>query len=83
MMKTKLVSIGNSRGVRIPKPLILQAGLTEEVDLEVRDGAIIISRAGSQREGWSDAAKAMHRRAEDTLLGPITPTCFDEKEWQW
>lgn len=43
-MKTKLVSIGNSRGVRLPKPLILQAGLTEEVDLRVRDGAIIISR---------------------------------------
>jgi antitoxin MazE len=83
MMKTKLVSIGNSRGVRLPKPLILQAGLTEEVDLRVRDGAIIISRSNSPRDGWSDAAKTMRRRNEDTLLDPITSTCFDEKEWQW
>jgi antitoxin MazE len=83
MMKTKLVSIGNSRGVRLPKPLILQAGLTEDVDLRVRDGAIIISRTNSPRAGWSDAAKTMRRRGEDTLVDPITPTCFDEQEWQW
>ena len=82
MMKTKLVSIGNSRGVRLPKPLILQAGLTEEVTLRVRDGAIIISRTNSARDGWSDAAKTMRRRGEDKLLDPITSTCFDEKEWQ-
>ena len=82
-MKTRLVAIGNSRGVRLPKPLILQAGLTEEVELRVRDGAIIISQAKSPRAGWSDAAKAMHRRGDDALLDPITPTCFDEKEWRW
>jgi len=82
-MRTRLVAIGNSRGVRLPKPLILQAGLTEEVDLRVRDGAIIISRTNSPRAGWSDAAKAMHRRGDDTLLDPATPTRFDEKDWQW
>jgi antitoxin MazE len=82
-MKTKLVSMGNSRGVRLPKPLILQAGLTEEVDLRIRDGAIIISRAISLRHGWTDAAKAMRRRGDDTLLDPITSTYFDDREWQW
>ena len=43
-MKTRLVRIGNSRGVRLPKAIIAQAGLTEEVELDVRDGTVIIAR---------------------------------------
>ncbi len=82
-MKARLVRIGNSRGVRLPKPLIAQAGLTDEVELRVRDGAIVIERASSPRAGWSEAAKEMHERDEDLLLDPLTPSRFDEKEWQW
>jgi len=82
-MKTRLVRIGNSRGVRLPKAIIAQVGLTEEVELDVRDGAIIIARATSARSGWADAARQMRQRDEDRLLASPTPTCFDEKEWEW
>ena len=82
-MKTRLVRIGNSRGVRLPKAIIAQAGLTEEVELGVRDGAVIIARATSARSGWADAARQMRQRDEDRLLDAPTPTRFDEKEWQW
>ena len=82
-MKTRLVRIGNSRGVRLPKTIIAQAGLTDEVELGVRDGAVIIARATSARSGWADAAKQMRQRDEDRLLDAPTPTRFDEKEWQW
>jgi len=82
-MKTHLVRIGNSRGVRLPKTIITQAGLTDEVELGVRDGAVIIARATSARAGWADAAKQMHQRDEDRLIDAPTPTRFDEKEWQW
>lgn len=82
-MKTRLVRIGNSRGIRLPKPLIIQAGLTEEVELHVRDGAIVIERASTPRAGWAEAAKEMHERDEDQLLDPLTPTRFDEEEWEW
>jgi antitoxin MazE len=82
-MKTRLVRIGNSRGVRLPKAIIAQAGLTEEVELGVRDGAVIIARATSARSGWADAARQMRQRNEDRLLEAPTPTRFDEKEWQW
>lgn len=82
-MKTRLVRIGNSRGVRLPKAIIAQAGLTEEVELDVRDGAIVIVRATSARSGWADAARQMRQRDEDRLIDPPTPTRFDEKEWQW
>jgi antitoxin MazE len=82
-MKTRLVRIGNSRGVRLPKAVIAQAGLTEEVELDVRDGAVVIARATSPRSGWADAARQMRKRDEDRLLDPPTSSRFDEKEWQW
>jgi antitoxin MazE len=82
-MKTRLVRIGNSRGVRLPKAIIAQAGLTEEVELSVRDGAVVIARTTSTRLGWADAASQMRQCDEDLLLDPPVPTLFDEKEWEW
>jgi len=82
-MKTRLVRIGNSRGVRLPKTIIEQAGLTEEVELGVRDGTVVIARATSPRTGWAAAASQMRQRDEDRLLDAPTPTRFDEKEWEW
>lgn len=82
-MKTRLIRIGNSRGVRLPKAIIDQAGLTEEVELGVRDGAVIIARATFARSGWADAARHMHQRGDDQLLAPPVSTRFDEGEWEW
>jgi len=81
-MKARLVRIGNSRGVRLPKPLIEEAGLEEEVELRARDGAIVITSSRRARSGWAEAARRMRERSEDELLDP-TPTAFDQKEWQW
>ena len=83
MVKTCLVRIGNSRGIRLPKPLIAEAGLTDEVELHVREGAIVIERASTPRAGWAEAAKEMHERDEDLLLDQSTPNHFDRKEWEW
>jgi antitoxin MazE len=82
-MKARIVRIGNSRGIRIPKPLIEQAGLGEEIELEVRDGEIVIGRAGRPRQGWTEAAQALAGRGEDELLDQPTPTRFDQEEWEW
>ncbi len=82
-MKTRLIRIGNSRGVRLPKLLIEEAGLTEEVELEVRDGTIVVARVSACRSGWAEAARQMHERGEDVLLDPVATTRFDEEEWEW
>jgi antitoxin MazE len=82
-MKARLVRIGNSRGIRLPKPLIEQAGLTDEVELRIHAGAITIRSAAGARAGWAEAAKLMHERGDDRLLDPPTSTHFDEKEWTW
>ena len=82
-MKARLVRIGNSRGVRLPKTIIAQAGLTDEVELGVRDGAVVIARVTSVRSGWAASARQMHHCDEDRLLDAPTLTRFDEKEWKW
>ncbi len=82
-MKTRIVQIGNSRGVRLPKVLIEEAQLEEEVELAAEPGRIVIRRASRPRAGWAAAARKMRERNEDRLLDPTTPTHFDEKEWKW
>ncbi len=82
-MKTRLVRIGNSRGVRLPKPLILEAGLTDEVELRVRGAAIVIASAARPRDGWADAARLGNDRGDDRPLVKGSTTRFDTEEWEW
>ena len=82
-MKTRIVRIGNSQGVRIPKPLIEEAGLPDEVELRAEGGRIVISPATEPRAGWAEAAAAAHARGEGHALDAPTSTRFDEEEWVW
>ncbi len=82
-MRARLVRIGNSRGVRLPKPLIEEAGLGEEVEILVRDGTIVIASAQQPRTGWAAAAKRLRERDQDRLLDPPASTRFDREEWKW
>ena len=82
-MKARLIRIGNSRGVRLPKPVIEQAGLQEEIDVQVRAGSVVISSRRRSRAGWAEAAREMRDRGDDRLVQRDTPTRFDEAEWHW
>ena len=82
-MKARLVRIGNSRGIRLPKPLIEQAGLTMEVQSRGQAGPMTIRGARDARAGWAEAAKLMRARDEDRLIDPPVATRFDEDEWEW
>jgi antitoxin MazE len=81
----KLVAIGNSRGVRIPKAMIEQTGLGEEVELEVVDGTIVIRRKRRPREGWAEAAKLLAERGEDLPpeITDMTETEWMRDHWRW
>ena len=81
--KTRIVRIGNSRGIRVPKVLLEQAQLPEEVELQAEHGRLVVRAARGPRVGWADAAKAMHERGDDQLLDTQTSTRFDDKGWQW
>lgn len=80
---TRIVRIGNSRGIRVPKLLLDQADLPDEVELRAEPGRLVVSAAKRTREGWADAARAMRERGDDARLDPGTPTRFDRTDWTW
>ena len=82
-MKTNLVRIGNSKGVRIPKKIIEECGLGDEVDLRVRGKAVIITPARKLREGWEDSFKAMAEAGDDEPLLPDYLSEDADEEWTW
>jgi len=82
-VKARLVRIGNSRGIRLPKPIIEEAGLRDEVEVRVRQGAVVITSADRPRAGWAEAARRMRESSDHALLDEPVPTGFDETEWRW
>jgi antitoxin MazE len=81
-MKARLVRIGNSRGVRLPKAVIEQVGLRDDVELQVEHNRIVITSAAPPRTGWAEAARQLAVESRGLLDAP-SRTRFDEDEWQW
>ena len=82
-MKARLVQIGNSKGIRLPKTVIAEAELQDEVELQAEPGRIVIRSAKRPREGWAEAARMLRERSDDRLILPSTSTRFDVEEWEW
>lgn len=84
-MKARIVKIGNSQGIRIPKLLLERSHLAEEVELEALDNQIIIRAARQPRQDWEHTFRAMAKHGDDELLDQNLPvqTQWDEDEWQW
>jgi antitoxin MazE len=83
-LRTELIRIGNSRGVRIPKPLIEQCGFTDVVELRVENDRLIVSPERKVRQGWADAFRAAEQvESDELLLENVPPNKFDLKDWRW
>ena len=84
-MKAKIIKIGNSRGVRLPKTLLEQVGLLEDVKLEATNGRIVISAAHKPREGWEHAFQAMRAIGDDKLIDASCSlnSSWDGQDWEW
>ena len=80
---TRIVRIGNSRGIRVPKLLLDRAALPDEVELRAEPGRLVVSAAHRPRAGWAAAARTMRERGDDVLLDAPTPTRFDRASWKW
>ena len=79
-MTTHLIQIGNSRGIRLTKAVLDEAALSDEVELDVEPGRIVIRSALGPRAGW---AESIERLGPSPLLDAPTATHFDEEEWTW
>ncbi len=84
-MRARVVKIGNSQGIRIPKPLLEQTGIMDDVELEVEKNQIIIRPVSNPRSHWEDAFKSMSDKGDDTLIvgGENLSHSWDDEEWQW
>ena len=84
-MRTHIVRIGNSRGIRIPKALLEQCQLQDIVELDVEDDRLVIRRAQGARQGWDEAFRQMAAAGDDKLpdWDDLPPTEWDETEWEW
>ena len=72
-MKISLVRIGNSQGIRIPSSVIKQCGFEQELDLNVKNKAMVVTAAEPTRHGWQELSELENTQAP-----------FDEKgEWEW
>jgi antitoxin MazE len=84
-MKTRLIKIGNSQGIRIPNLLVEQAGLVDEVEVEAESGKLTICPAHTARQGWDEQFRAMVEAGDDRLLDsePLIFTGWEASEWEW
>lgn len=83
-MRIELVRIGNSRGIRIPKPLIEQCGFGDTIELHIEQNRLIIAPDRQPRQGWRESFIAAGSCAVDPpLLGTLPPNEFDAEEWTW
>lgn len=82
-MQLDVVQIGNSKGIRIPKAILKQCQIEDQVDLEVEDGKIILeARKKTPRKGWEKAFKAMATNRDDALLiDDNIDVAMDDWEW--
>ena len=83
MTTTRIIRIGNSQGIRIPKAILEQAELPEKVVLRAEPGRLIVTGAHQPRAGWADAARDMRALGNDRLLDSPRSTGFDLNEWEW
>lgn len=85
-MKASLIKIGNSRGIRIPKPVFAACGFENEVEMEIKEGTLVIRSTPKARTGWSEAFQSMAQNGDDRLLDAATPSQpnqWDDAEWEW
>jgi len=82
-VRARVVRIGNSRGIRIPKVWLDQLNLGDEVELAVRQDSLVVRRAHTPREGWDHAFQAMAKTHDDALIDELRSTEWDRKEWRW
>jgi len=66
-MRTHIIKIGNSQGIRIPKSLLEQSGITADVELEAEKHRIVIRPIRTARYGWESAFKRMAQNGDDIL----------------
>jgi antitoxin MazE len=82
-MKTQIIQIGNSQGVRLPKVLLEESGITGDVEIELHTEGILIRNAQRPRSRWNEAFRSMAENEDDEMIDGSPATAFEMTQWQW
>ncbi len=84
-VKSHIIKIGNSRGIRIPKILLDQAKLGDEIEVEAQGDKLIVRSVRSPRQGWERQFAEMARRGDDKSFDSEAGnlSSWDKDEWEW
>ena len=78
-----IVKIGNSQGIRIPKIILEECGISEQIDIEVKNHSILIKPV-NPRKNWEEAFKKMRKNEDDKMLIDDNVDLENEDgEWEW
>ncbi|CAN5683412.1 hypothetical protein BH24ACI3_BH24ACI3_06810 [soil metagenome] len=82
-MKAQIIQIGNSQGIRIPKMLLEETGISGEIELTSTPDGILIRNVKKPRGDWDAIFKRLSDSDDDHTLGESFRGDFEKKEWQW
>lgn len=82
-MKAQIIQIGNSQGIRIPKVLLEETGISGEVELETSPDGILIRNIKKPRGDWDAIFKKLADSDDDQAVDRQLSGEFEKKEWQW
>ena len=82
-VRTKVIEIGNSRGVRIPKPMLEASGIDGEVTISIVGSELVVRSIESPRSGWEEQLREMVATEGDLPVDESAASRFDEEEWEW
>jgi antitoxin MazE len=83
-MTVKIISIGNSKGIRIPNNVLKSLKIGSEIDMVVNEdrGEVLLRPVKKARDGWENAFKRMNEAGDDSLLVNGMNN-FDNDDWKW
>jgi len=76
-----IVKIGNSKGIRIPKTILEECGISGQVEVEVKNHNIFIKPLNS-RNNWEKEFKKMRSNNDDELIIEDNLD-LEESDWEW
>ncbi len=80
-MDVSLITIGNSKGIRLSKTLIEKYNIQDTIELILEKDFIILKPKAAARKGWEKSFKKMHENGDDKPL--MVDVFKDENFEEW
>ena len=80
-MDISVISIGNSKGIRLTKTLLEKYNIQDTVELILEKNYIILKPKTSPRKGWEKSFQKMRKNGDDKLLVPDVFEDENLEEW--